>query len=435
MKILILLIILPILLCQKATLKNALRNQVIIDFKNAIVPIISKQVEHMVLPDVHSGAVTISNIHIHINPFHPNQIGITFVPNTSSIKFSATGFGMQGTCHVCAKIGFIHKCCDIGIHVDSAGFQAQITLLSANGKPNIKVDSLTVQVGGVGVHASCGFLSPIINLVIKLLQGHIISEVVKQLQSKVPGILTKEVNDKLNTLPSDIDVGPSLSMKYTFPYAPFVRGDYLFTGIFGYIHPKSDPNPPNYPVPDAPEYDASNPKGVQFFLTDYVVKSALDSAFRLGLLKANIEKDMLGHHIKMECKANAVPGFGFANAIDSTIGAGCNVIFDNNNDNRFTILAELHVNLKEYAKQAIIFFTITEAKFTKLEYKTEKPIDIEWFKRGINDVLAIVIQIVNADLGQRGIPLPQVKGIDYTDMVQLVKNGYMEICATPVFHF
>jgi hypothetical protein len=435
MRILVFLILLPIFFCQKPTIKNALRNQVIVDFKNAIVPIISKQVEHLKLPDVHSGKVSITNINIHINPFHPNQIGIKFIPNTSTIQFSAAGFGMQGSCHVCAKILFIKKCCDIRVSVGNAGFQCQISLLSVGGKPNIKADHLHVQVGGVGVHASCGFLSPIINLVISILKGHLVKEIVKNLESKVPGILTNEVNKKLNGLPTDIDIGPSLQIKYSFPYAPFVRGDYLFTGIYAFIHPKGNPTPPNYPVPDAPEFDGANPKGVQFFLTDYVVKSALDTAFKLGLLTAKFEKDMLGHHVRMECKAAAMPGFGFINAIDAVVPAECKVVFDRNENNRFTIIAELHVNLKEYAKAAVIFFQITEVKFNKLEYKTEKPIDIEWFKKGINEVLAVVIQIVNADLGQRGIPLPKIPGIDYTDMVQFIKNGFMEICATPVFHF
>jgi hypothetical protein len=267
------------------------------------------------------------------------------------------------------------------------------------------------------------------------LKGHLVKEIVKNLESKVPGILTNEVNKKLNGLPTDIDIGPSLQIKYSFPYAPFVRGDYLFTGIYAFIHPKGNPTPPNYPVPDAPEFDGANPKGVQFFLTDYVVKSALDTAFKLGLLTAKFEKDMLGHHVRMECKAAAMPGFGFINAIDAVVPAECKVVFDRNENNRFTIIAELHVNLKEYAKAAVIFFQITEVKFNKLEYKTEKPIDIEWFKKGINEVLAVVIQIVNADLGQRGIPLPKIPGIDYTDMVQFIKNGFMEICATPVFHF
>lgn len=433
MRIFLLVVLLPVLFCQKPTIKNALRNQVVIDFKNAIVPIISRQVEHMHLPDVHSGKVSITNIQIHIDPFNPNQIGIQFIPNTSTIQFVAGGFKMQGSAHVCAKILIVTKCCDIKTSVGDAGFTAQVTLLSVNNKPNIRAENLHVHVGGVGIHVSCGFLSPLINFIIGLLKGHIVGQVVHALESQLPGLMMKEVNARLNDLPVDIDIGPNLQIRYGFPYAPFVRSDYLFTGIFAFIHQRGNPTPPNFPIADVPEFDGGHPKGVQFFLTDYVIKSALEASFRLGLLTASFERDMLGHHIKMDCRASRMPEFGFINAIDSVVPAECSVVFDRNNNNHFTVVADLHVNLKEYAKQAIIFFTIIEARFQRLEYRTDKPIDIEWFKRGINDILAVVIQIINADLGQRGIPLPKFRGIDYVDMVQLVKNGYLEVCTTPVF--
>ena len=144
---------------------------------------------------------------------------------------------------------------------------------------------------------------------------------------------------------------------------------------------------------------------------------------------------MLGHNIKMHCKATKVPVFAFINAIDVTLGADCKVVFDRNENNKFTFIADLHANLKEYAKAAVIFFSINEVKFLKIEYINEKPVNIEWFKNGINQVLAFVVQLINADLGQRGIPLPKIAGVDYTDMVQYIKNGYLEFCASPVFHF
>jgi hypothetical protein len=435
MRVLFLLIVLPILFCQKPTIKNALRNQVIIDLKNNIVPKIYQKIKDIKVPDIHNGKLNVDNIHIHISPFNPNQIGIKFIPNSSTIQFSATGIRLQGGAHACYKVLFVNLCCNIGLSVGDAGFIAQITLLSQNNKPKIRVDRVQVHANGIGIHASCGFLTPIINLLISLLKGAIVNAVVNGLQGSLPGMITNQVNDLLEKLPNEIDMGPNLQMKYGFPYAPYVKSDYLFTGIYAFIHPRNQPTPPNYPIPDVPEFDAANPKGVQFFLTDYIVKSALDSAFRLNLLTASFENDMLGHHVKMTCTATKVPGFSFLNSIDVELPASCKVVFDRNENNRFTVNAELHVNLKEYAKAAVIFFSITLAKFTKLEYVTEKPIDIEWFKKGINDVLAVIIQLVNADLGNRGIPLPKIGGIDYTDMVQFVKNGYLEICATPVFHF
>jgi hypothetical protein len=310
-----------------------------------------------------------------------------------------------------------------------------VSLVSANNKPNIRVDNLHVHVGGVGIHVSCGFLTPIIQLVIEILKGHIINQVVHALEGQVPGLIMKEVNKLLNDLPLDIDIGPNLQIRYLFNAAPNIKNDYMFTGIYAFIHPKGNPTPPPYNIPDVPEFDPANPKGVQFFLTDYVIKSALDTAFKLGLLYVELEQDVLEHHLKMTCKAPKVPEFQFVDAIDVVVSAECTVVFDRNDNNRFTIFADLHLNLKEYIKQAVIFFSISEAKFLKLEYKTDKPIDIEWFKKGVNQVLEIVIQIVNGYLGVRGIPLPKFNGVDYSDMVQFVKKGYLEVGTTPIFHF
>jgi len=425
----------------KPGMKNALRNQVVIDFKNAIVPIISKQVEHLTLPDVHTKSsgfdIDVTNIQIHINPFGPNQITIQFMPGTSQIRFGGNGFGMGGSAHIHAKWHFISKSMNADVSVNDVGFAAQITLLSNAGKPNIHVDSVGIGLSGGNVHIHIGgdIINKIIEFVANLLKGHIVKEVVGQLQSKIPPLMTTEVNNRLNTLQSDVDVAPHLNLKYSYPYASFVRGDYLFTGINAYIHPKGNPNPPPYEPKDMPEFDPANPKGVQFFISDFLVKSSTDAVFSIGLFTMSFEKDMLGHHVKMDCKATNAPGFAFNNAIDVTLSASCNVIFDNNPANVFTLEADVHVNLKEYMKQAVIFFTIIEAKFTKLEYHQDHPVDIEWFKNGINTVLQVIIEIVNGDLGQRGIPLPVIHGIDYTDTAQYVKDGYMVVGTNPVFHF
>ncbi|MDR3736451.1 MAG: hypothetical protein P4L10_13060, partial [Acidobacteriaceae bacterium] len=209
--------------------------------------------------------------------------------------------------------------------------------------------------------------------------------------------------------------------------------DYLFTGIAGYVHPKNNPNPPPYPIAAMPEFDTANPKGIQFFISDYVIRSAIDATFTIGSMNVHLDKVLMNHHIKMTCSATKSPDFAFVNAIRVTMDVNCVVDFDDNVNNRFTLVTGLTIALKEYVRAAVIFFSMQEAKFNKLEYKQEKPVDIKWFKDGINKVLAAVIEIANSELGQKGIPLPTVKGIDYTDTVEFVKAGYMEICTNPIF--
>ncbi len=391
MRFIIFALLLTAVLAQKVSMRNALRNQVVTDFKNAIVPIISKQVANLALPDVHSSShgfkISVSSIHIRIASFNGGQIGIQFLPGTSSIRFSGTNFNIAGSAHVSARWKFIKKSVNIDVHVSHLSFASQITMFSSNAKPNIRVDSVNIGLssGNVSIKIHGGFIGKIIQFVVNLLKGHIVKHLVSSLQSKLPHMITEQVNKRLNTLPTTIDVGPNLSVRYSFPVSPIVRGDYLFTAIGAFIHPKNSPNQPGYEPKATPEFDGQNPKGIQFFMADYVIKSALDATFAIGMMTVNLEKNMLQHLIKMQCRATKSPEFNFINAVDVVVDASCDVSYDNVPTNKFGLVTQLHVNL-------------------------------------------------NGQLGQRGITLPTIAGIDYTDIVQFIRGGYMEICVTPVFH-
>ncbi len=441
MKILVLSLLLVTVFTLQAGMRNALRNQVITDFKNAVVPSIYKQIAHMKMPDVNSEnsgiKLSISGIHVDVAPFSPNQIGIQFLPGTSSIRFSASGFGIGGGATISAKWKFIKKTMRAEISTSRLGFSTQIALFSNAEKPNIRIEQLSIALSGndVNIKISGDIVNKIINFVVNLLKGYIVSHVVSSMQSMLPGVMTNVINSCLNTLPTSMDVGPNLGLRYSFPESPAVRGDYLFTAIGAYIYAKSRPGPPPYAPKATPEFDAQNPKGIQFFMADYVIKSALDATFATGMMTLSLEKDVIGHHLKMNCKATKSPDFNFVNAVDVVLDASCNVNFDNVATNTFTLTTQLHINLREYIRAAVIFFGIGEVKFNKLEYQITNPVNIDWFKNGINQVLAAVVEVANVLLGQRGIPLPTIAGIDFTDTVEFIKNGYMEICVNPVFHF
>ncbi|MDR3548022.1 MAG: hypothetical protein P4M11_07125, partial [Candidatus Pacebacteria bacterium] len=246
-RLVFLLALLPFLLAGAPTIKNALRNQVVIDFKNVIVPIVSKQIENLVLPDVHTKSggvkVDVTKIHAHITPIQPKQISIVFVPNSSIIRISGSGFSLSGGAHIHAKWFIISKSMDASVSARNIGFAVQVTILTNGGKPNIAVNSISISLsaGNVSIKFSGGLINKILQFVANLLKGHFIKSIVSQLQAKMPPKITEVVNTKLNTLPSDIAITPTLSIKYGFPSAPYVKQDYLFTGIAGYVHPKNNP--------------------------------------------------------------------------------------------------------------------------------------------------------------------------------------------------
>eukprot|EP00826_Nyctotherus_ovalis_P025799 TRINITY_DN2000_c0_g2_i22.p1 TRINITY_DN2000_c0_g2~~TRINITY_DN2000_c0_g2_i22.p1 ORF type:complete len:198 (-),score=59.68 TRINITY_DN2000_c0_g2_i22:135-707(-) len=107
-------------------------------------------------------------------------------------------------------------------------------------------------------------------------------------------------------------------------------------------------------------------------------------------------------------------------------------VLDNNADSRFQVSADFQFALKERIENATVYFKIDKFTFSKLEFKMLKPLN-NWFKTIVNEVVATAIEIVNERLGERGIPLPAVKEIDYNDTSQYIGDGYMMIATNPIF--
>jgi hypothetical protein len=438
-RFLIFIVIINVILGATTTMNNALRNQVVIDFKNAIVPIISKQIEHVRLPDIkgkQSGIhYEITNIDIYVNPINPSQINVQFVSG-STLKFSGTSFGMRGSAKAKVKWTIISKTVSVSISISNAGFSTSIALKAVNNKPNIQITQfdLSISSGNVHISVSGGLIGKVINLIVGLMKGHIVSNVVSGIRGSAPGIITKKVNSILDKLPSDIKITNNIYMKYEFPVAPVIRNGYMFTGIVAYLHPANDPSPPPGPMRPIPEFDANNARGVQFFISDYVVRSALNAAFKLNLLYININRKISNRQVIMSCKVDKLPDFAFDNAIQATASGICDVALDNDPTPKFQLLATIQLVLQEKIKNAIIFFSGDKLTFSKLDFKIIKPVDIEWFKNAINEVFKVVLEVINGELGQKGIPLPTIKEMDYTDIIQYIGAGFTMVGTTPVFH-
>jgi hypothetical protein len=137
------------------------------------------------------------------------------------------------------------------------------------------------------------------------MKGHIVSNVVSGIRDSASGIITTKVNLILNGLPSDIKVTNNIYMKYEFPVAPVIRNGYMFTGIVAYLHPANDPSPLPGPMRPIPEFDANNTRGIQFFVSDYIVRSAINSAFKLNLLTIKVNKKIGERQIAMTYKARS----------------------------------------------------------------------------------------------------------------------------------
>eukprot|EP00826_Nyctotherus_ovalis_P025797 TRINITY_DN2000_c0_g2_i13.p1 TRINITY_DN2000_c0_g2~~TRINITY_DN2000_c0_g2_i13.p1 ORF type:complete len:326 (+),score=75.54 TRINITY_DN2000_c0_g2_i13:24-980(+) len=255
----------------------------------------------------------------------------------------------------------------------------------------------------------------------------------RQVKSKVPNLVTARVNKMLNDLPESIPVAEGLYMKYQFPEAPVIEDDFLVTHIVAYLHSEYDVAPPSIPVTSVPEFDRENPKGVQFFVSDYVVKSALHALFRLKKL-IRIERMVRDHLIAMNCSLNELPDFRFHNAINASASVTCDIVIDNNTNSHLQVSADFEMALVASVRKAIVYFAIDKFSISKLNFKVLSFLNFDWFRRAVNEVVAGSIGVVNAQLGREGIPLPAIKGIDYNETSQYIGDGYTMISMNPVFN-
>ncbi len=101
---------------------------------------------------------------------------------------------------------------------------------------------------------------------------------------------------------------------------------------------------------------------------------------------------------------------------------------------QFAMSAGANIKLTEKIKQQTLFFEIISLGVSNLKFDNPSKYDLKWFQDSINVVLQKAKETINALLGQRGIKLPNLPGIDYSDIEESAKNGYVEVLVTPVIH-
>eukprot|EP00826_Nyctotherus_ovalis_P063718 TRINITY_DN9346_c0_g1_i1.p1 TRINITY_DN9346_c0_g1~~TRINITY_DN9346_c0_g1_i1.p1 ORF type:complete len:476 (-),score=141.91 TRINITY_DN9346_c0_g1_i1:60-1487(-) len=439
-KLFIFISLISVIMGLNPTMNNALRNKVLIDFKDAIVPIITKEVKNLKLPDTSGGNAFMSfrayNIHINVDPINSSQIDLQFVGG-SQLKFSGKSLSMKGDAVVQGRFLFISKTADIKIFIKNVGFSTTIALKAVRDRPNVVVENFNLEMSGDNIYIefSSGFLNKIIEFIVNLLRGFIARKVTSIIQSSVPPAINNNINPILNSLPLDIQITEEVWMKYMFSHAPVIRNGYLLTKIVAYMHPKGDPRPPPGDIRWMPEFDASSYRGVQFFVSDFIVSSALSTAHSLGLLVGGTASKIADRIVSMNCSITDVPVFTFNKAIEAKAKGTCYVSLDNDPRPKFQFTAEAHLILAENITNATIYFKAKKLELTKLEFKAIQPVDISWFKNAMNQVIEVLLQVVNEILGKKGIPLPVVKEMDYSDIMQYVGDGFIMVGTTPKFRF
>lgn len=440
-KLLFLLSCLTVILGLDPTVGNALKSSVLNSLKDAIFPLILKEIPPKMKLDSIGGNIVlmeyeVSDISLRIGDIKASQISISF-NGDGSIRATGRDFGVDGSAEIYGRMGLIWTTADAGIKVRKIGFDTSIAIKSNGQRPNIDIREfkLIASPSNVEIWTFGSFIVKVLELIAQLLKSHIINGLVSGVQKEVPPTVNKIINDKLNKLPLSFNITDNINLTYRFPLTSTVNNGYLVTKILAYAHPKTDPSPPPAPIGKLPEYNSVIQRDLQFFISDYVIRSALYSAYRLKTLTLKLGMKIKHRQVFLDCAADDVPEFIFKYAIEARGTATCKVLLDKDPNPKFQLMTKVDLRLKETVKNAILFFYGEKLEFTKLDFKIIQPFDITWFKEAINDVIAAMLEALNGEFGMRGIPLPTIEEVDYEDIVQNVEEGYTVIGTTPKFHF
>ena len=106
-------------------------------------------------------------------------------------------------------------------------------------------------------------------------------------------------------------------------------------------------------------FDSSCNKGIQILISDYLVRSGLDTLYEANYLNCTYSVSILDQDVTLVCKANKKPSLLFENPyIDVSISAGCGVSVKGSDAMKFSLTTHLVFKVQEHLKRATLFFKI-----------------------------------------------------------------------------
>eukprot|EP00831_Metopus_contortus_P060906 TRINITY_DN5279_c0_g1_i2.p1 TRINITY_DN5279_c0_g1~~TRINITY_DN5279_c0_g1_i2.p1 ORF type:complete len:499 (+),score=55.74 TRINITY_DN5279_c0_g1_i2:106-1497(+) len=416
-------------------MKSAVKLSTINQVKDQIVPIIMKQMKDIHAKDIkgHFGSIyyKIHGIHAYLKSLQPSHVHIGLNKGTNQITLKATSVDAGGKCKIDTKFGFITDSFHAEAKVHHVSVSTTISIQhESSGRPKCSVKKFDIGINenNVSIHFSGGKISELLNFLVKLLKPLFMGMVKNMINGNAPGIMTGVLNKFLHTLPMSVDITPNLAIAHA---------DYFCVALSAYMYYKKNHKPPPFSPMQLPNYNATNHKGIHFFLSDYTLRSGINAAFEAKILSISYKMSVMGWDTNFTCNFSNSPELHFDNKINLTGQAYCDVEAKhslNSEKQKFGVLANTVIYIKEEIKNQTIFFNIDELALKKMKLINPFNLDLKWFENSINFVLRKSAEAINNFFGKHGLTLPTLEGISYEDIEEYVQPGYIEVLVTPKIH-
>ena len=423
-------------------LKVAIKESELNLVKDELLPLAWAKLDKITIPDVHTKEdgfdIDVTSIHIHVDALPSSNVHIGLKDNTNVVTLSMSGISLSGSAHAHAKWHFISKSVDMTISVHSVGFHSDIVCsVDSNGRPHVVLSNFHVSLSSndVDIHFNGGFIEKLLNWIVDLLKGHIVDPIRDAINKQVPDAVDEQVNKILETMPLSVDISDKVAVAYKMAKNPVVHSSYIIWFLSGYMYLRPNGPPPSYGPTPFPDYQTSDPKGVQIIFSDFLLKSGLDVGFQAGTMVFNQTFEISGEKLALACAMKQAPTIEFVEKIVAStkeIDCDMHITDTGSTDLEVTLKAKLDFVVEEYIKTQTVYFKIDDLTFTVISIDGS---GVDWFNKYSKQIIDGVVAALNVMYGQKGIKLPDVKGVTYSDVTESVGQHFMTISATPKFDF
>lgn len=433
------------------------------NFNDNILPLIVDRLQAMNIPDVNEKGIHVQRISIHKLSVPSNAVISNFGNN--NLVLGTSRFGIEIRAHIEKKILFVKVKTDV---VASCGDSSVVTDISfgfANGHPQIGVRDFKVNINKLHVKMSGGIISKIVQLITNVFHGPIQKLASKIISSQVRNKLGEGINKALTRIPNTIPLPMTpISVAYNLVTGPVVTPGYLSLPVEGtfFLTSQGKNVPPVAPATPMPDYDPGMGGQIQLFLNQYLFNSGLYAAWLGGLLKVEISHSLVdlsaGFQLNVGWLKQYAPGIAGQYADDNKLVLAIEsknnptVALTTNNfgvafllgvkvfvlaggqridvlDTECNIDLQMRIDVQNWVFKPAI--TGGQVRGVKVIRSNVGQVDENKLKVGYNQVTQATARKI--DVGKAAFNLPASPDATMATVSLAVKEGYIQIAATPTF--
>eukprot|EP01022_Parablepharisma_sp_SALTPOND_P000946 TRINITY_DN105309_c0_g1_i1.p1 TRINITY_DN105309_c0_g1~~TRINITY_DN105309_c0_g1_i1.p1 ORF type:complete len:573 (-),score=15.29 TRINITY_DN105309_c0_g1_i1:3023-4711(-) len=426
----------------KTTLRAALSNSQIDILKGHILRYIEKNFTDVTVPgfdeDLFFFRIRAVKNQIHVNQVQPNQLRFSLLNGTNDFLMYANGLSAQGRSNVTIRLLFITHKCELQIVCKNASFVARIGVRVNGTRLAVAIKSMVYELSPDNIEISLygDTVDNLLSALVRMRKRFFISEMKRCMLRILPEVITEIFNEILQEIPDDMTDGSGAFAKLAITESPFILENYMVGSVFAFVHQEGERNPPEYSIKELPRFNRECKKGAQIFVSDYLVRTALETAQKVGLLKIDLTLNVLGSTIDLSCYTPNTPVAIFNTTVKTDATAKCRVKVRNNlAEIEFGITAGGKAELKEWVKDSMIYFRLSKAHLNTLVVDIGINISLKILLPVVNVLAKMLLPTVNEVIGAKGIPMPEIPYFELVDVDQDIIGEYISVCTTLVPKF